>query len=247
MGEFRQTYSVGAGTADKKGRVQLTITIHPSRAARLYTARDRFTVPVRRLSIPQKARQELLNAQRRLQKKDLDGAVKHVDKALEMAPQYAAAWNMLGTIDYQRREFTKAEEHFREAKAQDPDMFEPVVNLGGVLLNLGKFDEALEFNLDAVKRRPKDALANAQLGMTYVELKQPLMGIKHLEETKRLDPGHYTYPQLHLSEIYWKLGNRLASVAEMEHFLRYHPDHEQAEKLRQTIRQVRERQANPAR
>ncbi len=239
MGEFRQTYSVGPATADKKGRVRIDMVIHPSRATRLFTPKDRFTIPVRRLSIPDKARKEFSSAHKKLRKNDLAGAEAHLIKATELAPQYSAAWNTLGTIYYQRGKFPEAEEYFREAMRQDPDAFEPVVNLGGALLSQNRPNEAIPVNQDAVKRRPKDALANSQLGLSYLEAGNSELAEKYLTEAKRLDPGHFSNPQLYLSQIYFKRGQKQAAAAELEHYLRHHPDSKDAPQIREAIRKFR--------
>jgi len=238
LGEFRQTYNVGPSTSDEKGRVKITMTLNPSRASRLFTPRDRFTISASRLSIPEKAHKEVMEAQKKLMKEDMDGAEEHLKRAVEIAPQYAGAWNTLGTLAYQRKDFEGAERHFREAMKQDKELFEPIVNLGGVLLNLGRADEAIKMNQEAIMRRPKDALANAQLGLSYESLKKHDLAIKYLEEAKRLDPGHFSHPQLFLSQIYLSRGQRNLAARELEHFLRYHPDYPGAGRLREYIRKL---------
>jgi tetratricopeptide (TPR) repeat protein len=238
MGEFRQTYNVGPSTSDEKGRVKITMVLSPSRASRLFTPRDRFTVSASRLSIPDKAHKEVMEAQKKVLKEDMEGAEEHLRKAVEIAPQYAGAWNTLGTLAYQKKDFEGAERHFREAIKQDKELFEPVVNLGGVLLNLGRGEEAIKVNQEAVTRRPKDALANAQLGLSYESMKNYDLAIKYLQEAKRLDPGHFTHPQLYLTQIYIGRGQRAAAARELEHFLRYHPDYPGAGKLREYIKKL---------
>ncbi|MCC6394164.1 MAG: tetratricopeptide repeat protein [Bryobacterales bacterium] len=243
LGEFRQTYSVGPATCDEKGRVKITVLIHPSRASKLYTPKERFTVSAARLSISDKARGEYAEALKKLRKSDAEGAVRHLRKAVEFSPQFAAAWNTLGTVAYQRKQYDQAEAHFREAIRQDPSLYEPVVNLGGVLLNLERFQESLPFNQKAAEWRPKDALANVQLGTNYLALGKTSLALKHLKEAKRLDPGHFANPQLLLSEIYLRQGDAGAAAAEVENFLRYHPDTPQAGQLRALIRKLREQPA----
>src|SRR6185369_16212239 len=98
------------------------------------------------------ARREYAEAQKRLSRPDAPAAVAHLQRAVEIAPQFAAAWNQLGVIAYQSRQYPQAEEHFRRGLAADPQAYEPLVNLGGVLLNLGRVDEALEYNRYAVSR-----------------------------------------------------------------------------------------------
>ncbi|HUQ95577.1 MAG TPA: tetratricopeptide repeat protein [Bryobacteraceae bacterium] len=239
LGEFRQTYSVGPSTADDKGRVKISILVHPSRASKVITPKDRFTVSAAKLSIPQSAWKEYSSAQRRIRKNDIAGAERHLKKAVEIAPQFSNAWNSLGTLSYGNKDYGKAAAHFREAIQVDPDAYEPVVNLGGALLNLHQFEEALKLNEDAVRRRPMDALANVQLGANYLELKNPDLALKYLREAKRLDPGHFANPQMLLYEIYMKKGDRIAAARELESFLRYHPDSPDAERLRNSARKLR--------
>src|SRR6266496_1167967 len=104
------------------------------------------------------------------EKRDVAAAEKHLEHAVELAPQFAQAWNNLGTIAYQTRRFPLAGQRFREALRQDPAAYEPLVNLGGVLVTLHKLDEALEVNVHATLVRPHDALAHSQLGMAYFEI-----------------------------------------------------------------------------
>ena len=60
------------------------------------------------------------------------------------------------------------------------------MNLGGVLVNLHKLDEAWDYNVHAVLVRPNDALANAQLGMTYFELGNLELAEKYLARARQI-------------------------------------------------------------
>lgn len=240
IGEFRQTYSVGPGTADEKGRVKVQIFVHPSRASRLSTPKDRFTVPAKRLSIGDKAWREYFEAQKSLRKNEVAAAIERLNKAVAIAPQFAAAWNQLGTIAYQRSEWAAAEQHFREAYKQDDGLFEPIVNLGGVLLQTRQYEEARQFNEKAIQMRPRDALANSQLGLVYIGLRDYARAEQFLKEAKRLDPGHFSHPQLALSDIYLRQGRAGAAASELESFLRHHPDDAMADRYRAAIAKLRQ-------
>jgi tetratricopeptide (TPR) repeat protein len=239
VGEFRQTYNIGPSSVDEKGRMKVQILVHPSRATRVSTPRDRFTVSAKRLSITEKAWKEYFESHKKIRKQEFDEAVKHLEKAVAISPQFAVAWNQLGTLSYQKRDFKAAEQHFREAHKQDDALFEPVVNLGGVLLQTNQLEEAVAFNKQALEMRPRDALANAQMGLTYYEMKRWDEAIRYLNETKRLDPGHFTNPQLTLSDIYIKRGARAQAATELENFLRHHPDYAQAANIRSAIGKLR--------
>jgi tetratricopeptide (TPR) repeat protein len=160
---------------------------------------------------------------------------------VELAPQFSGAWNTLGTIAYQTRAFPRAEECFRRALEAEPGAFEPLVNLGGVLLTLLRLEEALRFNTYAVAARPNDALANSQLGMTYFYLGRLELARKHLKLARNRDPAHFSHPQLLLAEIDLREKNWKGAADNLEDFLHQHPDWPTREKVRAAIRSLRER------
>jgi tetratricopeptide (TPR) repeat protein len=237
-GEARRTVEIGPSTADRKGRVGITINVEDSRALSPEALRGTETVSTRELAIPESARHEYAEAQKDLARRDTTAAIDHLEKAVEIAPQLAAAWNNLGTIAYQSRDFAHAESYFRKSLDQDPGSFEPLVNLGGVLLTVGKLDEALKYNQYAVLRRPNDALANAQLGMSYFALGNLDVAVKYLETAKRIDPAHFSYPQLTLAEIHLRRNERAAAAEEFRDFLKRHPDAPVAASIRAALEKL---------
>ena len=239
QGEARQTIEVGPGTADARQRVVLTIHLKDSDFVYADPTRRRHSVSARQLSIPDKAIHEYEEAQKDLARHDPDAATRHLERAVELAPQFATAWNNLGTIAYQTQKYTRAEECFRTALEQDPSAYEPLVNLGGVLINLRKLEEAYDFNLHAVLTRPNDALANAQLGMTYFGLNTMDLAEKYLRRASQIDPAHFSHPQLFLAEIHLRQGDTRAAAADLEEFLKYHPDWPHAARMREQIAEWR--------
>jgi tetratricopeptide (TPR) repeat protein len=243
-GETRRTIEVGPGVADR-GRVAIRVEIADARIETEDSPRRRAVISTRELSIPDRARKEYLEAQKSLSRREIAEAIVHLRRAVEIAPQYSAAWNHLGTIAYQSRQFADAERYFRTSLEQDRKAFEPLVNLGGVLLTLGKLDEALEFNLEATLDRPRDALANSQLGMTYFAVNNLTLAQKYLETAKRLDPAHFSHPQLTLAEVHLRRNEQGLAADELEEFLAHHPDWPKAREMRVTIAKLRRAVAEP--
>ncbi|MFN7993143.1 MAG: tetratricopeptide repeat protein [Bryobacteraceae bacterium] len=238
-GEVRRTIDLGPSGTDAKGRLELTINLDETQFESRDSLRRGALVSARELAIPDAARREFDDAQKALSKRDVQAAVTHLERAVRTAPRFSAAWNHLGTIAYQSQEYPKAENCFRQALDADSSSFEPLVNLGGVLVNLRKYDEALQYNRHAVLTRPNDALANSQLGMTYYFLNQPDLAKKHLIAAKQIDPAHFSHPQLLLAEIYSHQGQRDFAARELEEFLTYHPDSPDGAKIRKAIAQLR--------
>jgi Tfp pilus assembly protein PilF len=238
-GEARQTIEVGPSLADARHRIQLTVTLRDADFDPT-TERRRHSVSARELAIPERALRDYVDAHRDLEKHDVEAAEKHLEHAVELAPRFANAWNTLGTIAYQTRRFSLAEERFRQALKQDATAYEPLVNLGGVLVTLHKLDEALEVNVHATLTCPGDALANSQLGMTYFELGQFDSAVKYLERARQIDPAHFSHPQLYLAEIQLRRGRKSEAASVLEDFLQHHPDYPQAGVMRRQIVELRQ-------
>src|SRR5579885_1888611 len=73
------------------------------------------TVSVRELGVPRKANHELLLGQKAFQKSDYSAAEKHLRKALNIYPAYAAAHNDLGVIYEKQKQYRDAAGEFRKA------------------------------------------------------------------------------------------------------------------------------------
>jgi tetratricopeptide (TPR) repeat protein len=239
QGEARQTVEVGPSGADSRGRIALTLTLKESDFVVAEALRRRHSITAGQLAVPERAVRDYEEAQKDLAKRDVDSAIRRLEHAVEIAPEFSAAWNNLGTIAYQTRKYPRAEECFRAALQADPGSYEPLVNLGGVLVNLHKLDEAWKYNVYAVLTRPNDALANSQLGMTYFEQGQLELAEKHFIAARKIDPAHFSHPQLFLAEIHLRRGQRLETAADLEDFLQHHPDWPQAAKMRETIAGLR--------
>lgn len=228
-GDLRQTVSVGPGTADSKRRVRVELSgesVHTGSA---------HIVSSKELAVPAPARKAYSDAMKKLERRDVVGAVKDLERALDIAPRFAAAWNHLGTIAYQTRRYEEAEKYFRAALDADEEMYEPLVNLGGVLINNRKLDEAWQVNVRAVLVRPEDALAQSQLGMTYLFLDKLDLAEKHLLEAVAIDPAHFSHPQIHLAEVYYRRKDLDKAAAQLEDFIRRHPDSPAVPNIRQTL------------
>jgi tetratricopeptide (TPR) repeat protein len=241
VGELRKTVEVGPSFADSKRTVAVTIVFDQ-------------TVPVIRgggisaaeLSVSEDAAREYKRAHDSLSRHDVKGAIERLKRAVEISPQFATAWNQLGVIAYQTKEYQQAEGYFREALKQDADAYSPLVNLGGALLALDRFEEALEINRAAVKARPGDALAHSQLGKSYFYLDRLDDAETHLKRAKALDPSHFSYPQVFLIEVYARRNQLPAAIAEMEEFLKLHPDSDWVPRIREILGIARARlQATP--
>jgi tetratricopeptide (TPR) repeat protein len=237
-GQALQTIEVGPGTADSKGRIDIVLRIDEKRLESEGGRATSATVSATVLSIPERAAREYDEAQRCLSRREPERAAVHLSRAVQMAPQFSAAWNQLGVMAYQAHRYGDAETNFRRALDADPEAFEPLANLGGVLLNLARPKEALGYNQRAVARRPNNALVNSQLGLSYLDLNDPDMAEKYLLIAVQLDPAHFSHPQLALAEIYLRRGDQASALRQLSGFLEQHPDAPEAGAVRRRIAEL---------
>jgi tetratricopeptide (TPR) repeat protein len=230
VGQWQQTVEVSPGLADSGNRIFVKVFFRPQSRSGTFGG-----VSVAELSVPEKARKEYEKAYRRLGKKDLAGAVAHLEKSVRLAPRFVSAWNVLGTLAFQSGEFALAESRFREALKHDPEYYPALVNLGGALLSQNRIPESLETNLAAVRERPDDALAHSQLGLSYYFLKKPEEAARHLERAVALDPAHFSFPHLPLADIYLQMKDTVSAARVLEQFLALHPDSAQAPAVRKQL------------
>ena len=234
-GEMRRTLEVGPGTADARRQVEVNYVFEPSRRAG-----SAATVSTTQLSVKTDALEHYSRALKRLEKEDSAGAIKHLEKAVEISPHFSSAWNHLGTIAYMSRQHARAQQCFDKALEHAPDSYPALVNLGATLLALGKLEEALVTNARAVSLRAEEPLARSQLGLCYLRLGRPQEAEEQLKLAKKLDPGHFSGPQIALAEIYRRRRDFAAVAAEIEEFLRYHPDSPRTAQLQKRLQVTRD-------
>ncbi len=233
-GEYRRTVEVSPGLADSRRRVFVEVEFQPNLGSK-----EMGKVSSTRLSVPEKALSEYEKASQKLGRRDSGGAIAHLKRAVEIAPQFVDAWNVLGTLAYKSGEFLQAENYFREAVKHEPDYYPAMVNLGGALLSQGKLEECLPVNLSAVQAMPDDALAHSQLGLAYFYLQRFREAEESLKKAISLDPGHFSYPQIPLAEIYLVRRDYPAAARQLREFLSLHPDAEQSPPIKRRIDNIR--------
>ena len=77
------------------------------------------------------------------------------------------------------------------------------------------------------------------MGRNYFILGDSEAAILYLNKAKQLDGSHFSLPQITLAEIYRQQGRIQKAIAELEDFMKRHPDSERAASTRQVIERLR--------
>jgi tetratricopeptide (TPR) repeat protein len=225
----QRTIEVRPAFADSRGRVAVKLELRDTAGER-----DRYKVGVGALGVSRKAIEELQRAYEA--RGDIEKVRQHLQKAIEISPNFDEALNNLGTIYYHDAQFGKAAELFQRALEANPNAFPAQVNLGGALISLGDYGRSLTENLKAVDMRPADSLAQSQLGQSYFYSKRYDDALIHLEIAKRIDPMSFSLPGFFVAEIYQARGEKEKAVEEYREFLRVHPGHPYTTMIEERIR-----------
>ncbi len=218
VSEQQRTIEVRLAFADLRGRVPVRVEIKGAAVSK-----DKLKVGVASLAVSPKALGEARRAYEA--KGDVEKARAHLQKAIQISPNFDEALNNLGTYYYRDGRFETAANLFQRALKANPNSFVAQVNFGGALISLGDYTRALAENLKALEMRPDDSLAQSQTGQALFHLMRYGEALLHLEKAKQIDPMSFTLPGLFIAEIRQIQGNRDAALAEYKEFLKVHPGH----------------------
>ena len=114
-------------------------------------------------------------------------AIAAYHKVLELEPAHAAAHINLGTLYYNRQDFSLAEKHYRQAIEADQRYALAYFDLGNVLDETGRVQEAIHTYKTALQLAPTYADAHYNLALAYEKIREPRKALKHWQAYIKLD------------------------------------------------------------
>jgi tetratricopeptide (TPR) repeat protein len=114
-------------------------------------------------------------------------AIATYERVLDLDPEHAAAHINLGTLYYNRQDYTAAEEHYRAAIVIDPRYALAYFDLGNVLDETGRVAEAIQTYNTALQLAPTYADAHYNLALAYEKIKEPRKALAHWRAYVKLD------------------------------------------------------------
>ena len=204
------------------------------------------SISVTSLLVPKDASKEYEKALKDMEKNKLKNAKGHLEKAIAQYDEYAAAWNKLGWIHRTNQEEGKAAEAFEKAIAVDSQYIPPYMNLATLQFQTGQYQDAVEMAGKVLEMDPSIGYASFIQAMGNFNLNN----IDAAEEGARdAEQGpHENIPQVHalLAEIYLQREDYPQAAVEMQTYLEESPEGQFAEKMKDTLAQIEELNAQEA-
>ena len=119
---------------------------------------------------------------------DIDAAIRHYERSLELNPASAITQYNLGIALAGRGRRDDALAHFQEAVRLDPDYAQAHNNLGAVLYVLGRRSEAVDHYRRAIALGPDNVDARTNLGVALSELGRAQDAVVQFREALALRP-----------------------------------------------------------
>ncbi len=146
-------------------------------------------------------------------------------------PQNPRAWNILGHIKNQNKDYEAAISYFEKSLQQDPNYIYTHYNFGHALTELNRPDEAIEHFTKAVtgdldEKRLEDWLPRIHnnLGSAYLRLGQFQKAIPHFQKTFTLQPQHFLAHN-NLGVAYLQAGQYPKAIEQFQKTLQINPNY----------------------
>lgn len=188
-------------------------------------------------NVPSRALAFYQNALEQAQAGNNKAAIEQLQKAIAEYSNFMLAFNELGVQYLRLGELDKADEALTKALKLAPDSATPLLTHGILLAVMGKFNLAVTELQTALKQREQSANGHLYLGQALANLGR--FAEAEVELTRAIELGGDEVKDAHrfLGAIYLQRGKREKGVVEFETYLKLAPKANDAEQVRQMIRQ----------
>jgi tetratricopeptide (TPR) repeat protein len=164
-------------------------------------------------------------------------AILELEEAVELAPDFYAAHNDLGSLYGTLGQFDDAIDHLWRARDLNANNADPLITLSTLFLEKGELEDAERISTLAVETDPRSGLAFFNLGMALYRRSKMDRAEEAFLKALRLAPS-ILETRLALANVYGKLGRFDRILEQLDHYLEKAPDspqRTQAERVREEI------------
>lgn len=186
--------------------------------------------------VPKDALKKNKSAMDSIQKNDFKAALKSLDEAIAVYPEFAYAYNEKGMIFLKQNELDNALEAFSKAVQLKPDYFDAKLNFGFTLLNKKDYEKTEIVMRDVLTQRAESPMAQMYLGIALVGLKKMDDAEKAFKSAITLKGGeNLAQAHRYLGGIYMQKKKNAEAAAELEKYLQLVPKAADADKIKTMI------------
>ena len=166
-------------------------------------------------------------------------AVVKLNLAVAEHPSFTLAYNEMGVQYMRLNELTKSEDSYKSALKIDGNAFMPLVNYGILLVAQKRWIDAEPMLRKALSVKGDSAVGHYFLGQSLAYQGKFAEGEKELVRALATGGNEMNEGRRLLAILYSSRGNKSAAANELEDYLKVAPNAPDAERLRNTIKQLK--------
>jgi tetratricopeptide (TPR) repeat protein len=197
------------------------------------------TVDASLAKAPKPAVERYNKARELAQAGDSKAAIEELKGAISLYAEFALAHNEMGVQYLKLSQLEQAIESLRSAVKFAPEAFSPRLNYGIALLNKKEFSQAESELRRALKKNDSSPTAHLYLGMTLISLRKHDESEKELQRAITLGGDQMSLAHYYLGGIYWSRRENKLAADELEIYLKLNPQAPDAERVKNTIKELR--------
>jgi tetratricopeptide (TPR) repeat protein len=185
--------------------------------------------------VPAPAKKEYDKALKLIRKGKVEQAIEHLERAINIFPDYHAARNDLG-VQYMRLARTReAVEQFEAAIAVAPRAYNPRFNLGLVLVESKRYAEGLAELKQAIAIDNTRPAAYLYVGIALLETDDLVEAYDELRKALMLSNGEYPVAYYYMGIAKMRRGEREEAVRDLKAYLEHSPSGEMTAQARELL------------
>jgi cytochrome c-type biogenesis protein CcmH/NrfG len=122
---------------------------------------------------------------------------------------------------------------------QNPDDLNAWINLGNIMMDTSRFDEAIDAYQHALELNPKNVDVRVDIGTCYRNIGKPDRAVEEFRKAIKINPRHL-YAHRNLGVVLaFDIGDKKSAIKEFEEYLRLSPETPDAQRIRQEIAKLK--------
>lgn len=193
-------------------------------------------------AVPRPALERYQKAQALARAADYERAIEELRGAVALHPRFALALNEMGALYLKTKQPDKATESFRASLEIAPDEYAALVGYGVALFDKGEFGEAEAQLRRTLKQNAASSLARVYLGRVLIKQRKLDEAEKELKRAADAGDSQAASAYYYLGGLYWAKRDYRQAADKLESYLRLNPKAPDAERVRATVKELREKQ-----
>lgn len=189
-------------------------------------------------AVPDSARKAFDLARKLNDKKDIEGAIAQLNKAVAIYPDYIGARNYLGIQYLKLKRLSEAAEQFKAILENNPTYFNARLNLGIVMVEQKRYRDAIDELSQAVTVDSSQPAAHLFWGIAALDMNDLEVAERELVKALLLGGPQYSNAHYYFAHVYLKTGRREEASRELKMFLQNAPAGEMAAQARALLQQL---------